>query len=235
MGAGASRNRRKVQAVLDAVADTVVSSQATCLAAARNRVLIDVVGADNVIIQNVLVQQRALATASCNFATSINVGTLLPSLRSMLDAVVQGTNAQAQNKVRFTQTIAQSVAQDLVASCLTRAVNDYRLRLTQAVASGSTVAIRDVDIHQLARAHLAACLLSNAVTAGRAQSLGDFIADNIGPFNVLAPDGNALVCEGVERYREYTYYAFGVAGAVLLLCFVIAAIIAARGLRRAPA
>lgn len=177
---------RYVQAILDIVSSSVVKINQSCLASARNSVLIDVLGASNVIVRNLNISQTADASISCQFTNNVSVASTVAGVERMLDDLIEQTNATGKTKstggafndstdiVKVTNRIANSLTKDIVNTCLAEAVNDFRLQIKR---TKGTVTIHDMDIFQLATAHVQKCIKTATVqiSASETMPLPDYI------------------------------------------------------------
>lgn len=226
MGGHHSRPERKLNAVVNAMASTIVNSQSNCLSDAKNQVMIKfgkVTG--TAIVKNVKIQQIASAQASCDFETSVEIGSILPPLQSMLDTVIQQTKGvDSKDKSSIVDNISRSVTKNMVTSCLATAVNSFSLDVGKV---GGNVDIENLNMYQYAHTSIQNCLLSNNTKVGDT-SLSNYITDNLGPYDINDPFGNPVVCNEAEKWTQYMYIAVG-AAVIILLAFVIAAIVVGTG------
>jgi len=161
----------KTDAVIDALAATVVQARSSCLATALNQALLAAADSNNVVVRNVRVTQAAFAQTTCRLDTTVDNSSLVSDLRDALANVVQGTDLADVSKFRDEVTFA--VSQSFVNDALADAVNAYT-----ATASGGSINFVNLNITQIATARVRARILTDARTRD-GRLLRDYIAQSI--------------------------------------------------------
>jgi hypothetical protein len=214
MGAGSST--RRVDAVLNMIAETVIDSQSLCLAAAENKVLIDIGGAQNVTVENLFIDQVADASVNCTNDSTIQLGSLHDDISEKLNGMVQSANSidsdADETKIKLINDVVKAVNQSAVSACITSAVNEF-----EATAKNVTgdVNIVDLNINQVATAHMDKCLNSTSIKVSGVP-LRDYLEEALAPYNVVPPPGKGapVACDAVQQSQMMSY---GAIGAALLL------------------
>jgi hypothetical protein len=206
---GHGNSKPATDAVVNIMAQTVASSQASCLASAVNHYALNIDGARNVVLDKVRIQMQAQASSTCEFVTVVD----MDGLRAQLDAAVARAMPDASSADRT--TITSSVSETLVQSCLSNAYNELTKTFTNP---GGNVTLDGTRVSQTATANVAQCLLKQSLADGT--SLTDFIASV--PSRVLDADGNPIQCSNRLNVLLYLLAAllFGFMAAMALLVFL---------------
>lgn len=202
MGNGSTKN---VQAILDTMAATIVKVNQSCLASAGNLVLIDIMGADNVLLQNLDITQSATASADCVLLSDVSVASTVANVTQALDNLVSqihGSKAPAPlfnhgifdtsvTDTKVTNRIATTLTKQVLSTCLANAVNAYKLVIHRL---GGNVTIRDMDITQVAVAQVTRCVSQIHIQTddGSGQPLNEYIKEKLADGTiVMRPSSSA--------------------------------------------
>lgn len=275
---------RYVDAVLDMVAETVISNQSDCLAGAANNVLIDIASARRVVMRNVNIDQVAIASVNCVHNANVQSTSLFSDIQGNLQDMVQlanstggppecrenvfgacdngateggaaqgamigamagyaipgaGTLAGAAlgagagalagaimgnvpdttENIELSTVIAESVTQNALQECLAESVNTYSV--TAGDVAG-TVNIQNLDITQLAKAHLRRCLNTTRFQVGGIP-LRSFLNGVLPLFNVVVPGDTAKSydCELAQMWIDVAKLIAAVGLAVLVVLVLL--------------
>lgn len=217
---------RYVQAVLDLVSSTIVRINQSCLASARNSVLIEVLGASNVLVRNLTITQTAAASVDCQFTNNVSVASTIAGVERMLDDLIAQANASGATKstggifnsskdtVKVTNRIANALTQDLINTCLAEAVNEFRLQIKRTKGN---VTIHDIDIFQMATARVQKCIKTATVqVAGATVPLPEYIEN-------MFDDGTITLKSSINK-NTIGMIAIGSVAGIATLAVGIAAI-----------
>lgn len=221
---------RVTSALLEHVADVIVSLQQTCFVATLSSFQIDVSNTQTVDINNITVNSNNQAgVQTCTSTSTIARGPLATALqKKLMDSLVQNTAAHLQGDVtRLVATIVQSITVEVATSCYALAINSILIR----VGNVKNKAVFDnLNVTQIARASIVTCIQNAQVTVGNAtQPLGDYLNDYLNtevsglsvvpaPNSVISPSG-ALVTPAATSCG----FPFPIIITVVIFCVVSAA------------
>ena len=213
MGAGSSRSR--VDAVLNMISEVSVESASVCLAVAENRILISVAEAENVRIENVNINSVADSSVQCTNNNNIQLGSLSEDLTENLQKTLQSAGGgDGDSKTKLVNDVVSAVNKQVVSMCITQAANEFEI-MAQNVSGD--VNITNLDINQLANAHMLECLNSNDIKVGDVP-LREYLDEELPRFN-LSTDTEAIACREVQNMQKGAYGAIG-GGAGLVIIMV---------------
>lgn len=243
---------RSVRAILDLTASTIVNVNQSCLANAQNQILIKVGGATNVTLQNLNITQVADADVSCIFEADLDLQSTITGVADKLDNIVQQANASgsvdfdvltgstffdhSSTNISVTNRIANSLTRNMVTTCLASAINSYKIQIGKV---GGNFTIKDMNINQVAKAHIIECLSTVKVDTGNGTNdptLPDYVAQKLdnniislkpGWQQHMGPDfwANEQQANGQNFEKYGTYAAAGAAGVATIVAAVAAVFI----------
>lgn len=154
----------KSSAVLNIIANVIVDSHQSCLAAASNRLLIQFNKIKNVVIDGLTSENTAQSTANCTSAQDIQIGPLHDTLRqTLMQKMTTALGSIKGDTVRLIDNIVESIDVSVVSSCLAVATNQIAVSIQDI--SGQ-VELKDVNFTQTATSSVAKCLSVNTVRVG---------------------------------------------------------------------
>lgn len=175
--------------VIKILSRAVARSQNQCLAQAMNFILIQVIQARNINIQDMQVMQRASATARCSQQVDVDMGSMQyeiqqalaksmviakPTQQNVIDAVIAALTGRGGNTgstsganpdeiTKMITDVSNSFGTDEMNLCVATAVNQFRLTIEDV---SEDVNIKGLNIDQLAQAEVLNCLQAGSVKVG---------------------------------------------------------------------
>ena len=211
--------KKHVDAIVDLIASTIVEVNSNCMAVAANRVQIEIGKAKAVEFNNTTINQVAEAEVSCQQNATVQAGMqdIQRTLKEKLDAIVQESKNVKQSKGRsvskakFIERLTESINVPVVDSCVSNAVNSYKLQIGETDAR---VRFLNFNIEQFARSEIKKCLSTQNVKVGEVP-LVQFLENELPQFEVALPEEQ--VCPKVRETYQTAYIVGGSTAAIIVV------------------
>lgn len=172
---------KKTQAVLDLVSDVMVDVNQSCIASAVSSAIVDIKGANKVVISGLNMTSDITTKASCQQEKDIQIGPMQDTLRAKLQAKMTASNSNTEaDTARLVTRISEAINVEVVSSCNAMAINDLKIEIANVKG---TVTIENLNITQKANATINKCIQKDTVRVGSVP-LKKYIEDNEDQFDI---------------------------------------------------
>jgi len=197
--------------IITMMAESVVRSQAACLALAQSQALIRIRGADSVLLKDVNIRNVAEASVACKFEHSIDLKPAKTDLAKELQGLIAAPDGREGDKGNVIRDITESLDAGVVSECISSALNEYELLLDNI---GGDVTLYDLDIEQIAQSHIEKCVAR--VTIG-GRPMADHLEDVLEPFQINTFDPVLCAESAAIQSRGRKVTGWTVAGAIIIV------------------
>lgn len=222
---------KPAEALLEQIADVMVTSNQECSAIALAEFDLEIDGAKEVVISNVNVNNTASTKVeNCDENVDIDIGRMNDPIEERLDQVVKVANSMEGDEVSFKTVIKNSFKVETHTKCAAFAVASTKIKFKDVKGK---VTIENVQATQVARAQIKKCISNVQVRIGKdTKPLRKFIEENEDWLEVtplkggeVAPDGQPLksdkVCPTKQENDQFIIISIAASAGVVFLVAII--------------